>query len=89
MFSCQRRFLSCLLQTRDQVRKKEKHTTLKQPTMTSVDCTQTTSQEDMEMPLLCSTGTRKNYPRKMVLMNAAHVKGRPNSGFHTGYGHEV
>ena len=29
-----------------------------QPTMTSVDCTQTTSQEDMDMPLLCSTGSK-------------------------------
>ena len=45
-----------------------------QPTMTSVDCTQTTSQEDMDMPLLCSTGTRKNYPRNMVLMNVAQVE---------------
>ena len=26
-----------------------------QHTMTSADCTQTTSQEDMDMPLLCST----------------------------------
>ena len=42
-----------------------------QPTMTYVDCTQTTSQEDMDMPLLCSTGTRKNSPRNVVLMNAA------------------
>ena len=45
-----------------------------QPTMTSVDGTQTTSQEDMDMPLLCSTGTRKNNPRNMVLMNAAQVE---------------
>ena len=45
-----------------------------QPTMTSVDCTQTTSQEYMDMPLLCSTGTMKNYPRKMLLMNAAQVE---------------
>ena len=42
-----------------------------QPTMTYVGSTQTTSPEDMDMPLSCSTGTRKNYPRKMVLMNAA------------------
>ena len=45
-----------------------------QPTMTYVDCTQTTSQEDMDMPLLRSTGSGKNYPRNMVLMNAAQVE---------------
>ena len=45
-----------------------------QPTMTYVGSTQTTSPEDMGMPLSCSTGTRKNYPRKMVLMNAAQVE---------------
>ena len=28
----------------------------------------------LNMPLLCSTGTRKNYPRHMVFMNAAQVK---------------
>ena len=45
-----------------------------QPTMTYVGSTQTTSSEDMDMPLSCSTGTRKKYPRKMVLMNAAKVE---------------
>ena len=45
-----------------------------QPTMTYVDCTLTTSEEDMDIPLLCSTGTRKNYPRNMGLMNAAQVE---------------
>ena len=47
-----------------------------QPTITYnyVDCSQMTSQEDMDMPLLCSSGTRKNHPRKMVLVNAAQVE---------------
>ena len=45
-----------------------------QPTMTYVGSIQTTSPEDMDMPLSCSTATRKNYPRKMVLMNAAKVE---------------
>ena len=45
-----------------------------QPTMTYVGSTQTTSPGDMGMPLSCSTGTRKNYPRKMVFMNAAQVE---------------
>ena len=45
-----------------------------QPTMTYVGSTQTTSPEDMDMPLSCLTDTRKNYPRKMVLMNAAQVE---------------
>ena len=40
----------------------------------NVGSTQTTSPEDMDMPLSCSTGTRKNCPRKMVLMNAAQVE---------------
>ena len=62
-----------------------------QPTMTSysVDCTQTTSQEDMDMPLLCSTGTRKKYPRKMVLMNAAQVEEQAHQCISHGTGHEV
>ena len=39
-----------------------------------VGSTQTTSPEDMDMSLSCSTGTRKNYPRNMVLMNSAQVE---------------
>ena len=45
-----------------------------QPTMTYVGSTQTTSPENTDMPLLCSTGTKKDHPRKMVLNNAAHVE---------------
>ena len=61
-----------------------------QPRMTYVDCTHTTSQEDMDMPLLCSTGTRRNYPRKMVLLNAAQAEEQVQQWIsHTGYGHEV
>ena len=43
-------------------------------TVTSVDSTQTTSQEYMGIPLLCSTGTRKNYPRNRVLINDTQVE---------------
>ena len=41
-----------------------------QHTMTYVGSTQTTSPEDMDMSLSCSTGTRKNYSRK----NGAHER---------------
>ena len=44
------------------------------PTMTYVGSTQTTSPEHMDMTLQCSTGTRKDYPRNMVLMNAVHME---------------
>ena len=43
-------------------------------TMTYVGSTQTTSPENMDMPLLSSTGIRKDYLRKMVPMNAAQVE---------------
>ena len=42
--------------------------------MTYVGSTQTTSPEDMDLSLSCSTGTRKNYPRKIGLMNAAQAE---------------
>ena len=45
-----------------------------QPTMTYVGSAQSTSPENMDMPLLSSTGTRKDYLRNMVLMTAAQVE---------------
>ena len=45
-----------------------------QPTMTYVGSAQSTSPENMDMPLLSSTGIRKDYLRKMVHMNAAQVE---------------
>ena len=45
-----------------------------QPTMICVGSTQSTSPEHMDMPLFSSPGTRKDYPRKMVPMNAAQVE---------------
>ena len=44
-----------------------------QPTMTYVGSAQSTSPENMDMPLLSSTGIRKDYLRNMVPMNAAQV----------------
>ena len=40
----------------------------------NLQCTQGTSPDIMDMPLLCSTGTRKNHPRNMVRTNAAQVE---------------
>ena len=45
-----------------------------QPTMTHAGSTQSTSPENVDIPLLSSTGIRKDYLRKMVPMNAAHVE---------------
>ena len=39
-----------------------------------VGSTQSTSPENMDMPLLSSTGIRKDYLRNMVHINAAHVE---------------
>ena len=39
-----------------------------------VGSAQSTSPENMDMPLLSSTGIRKDYLRKMVHMNAAQVE---------------
>ena len=43
-----------------------------QATVTYVGSTQTTSSEDMDMPLSCSTGTRKNY---LSTKYGAHERG--------------
>ena len=42
--------------------------------VTYVGSAQSTSPEIMDMPLLSSTGIRKDYLRKMVPMNAAQVE---------------
>ena len=48
-----------------------------QPTMAYVGSTQTTSPEDMDMPLSCSTGTRKNYPRNTNAAQAEEQEAQP------------
>ncbi len=39
-----------------------------------VGSAQSTSPENMDMPLLSSMGTRKDYTRMMLLMSASHVE---------------
>ena len=41
---------------------------------TCIGSTQSTSPENVDIPLLSSTGIRKDYLRKMVPRNAAHVE---------------